>query len=88
MKDKIVVDGVTYFREDVSISQEVSRKAGNYDWLVSEINNYHEDALSLYVNMKNECLSINMVEAEGFLRAMKTIINKIGEIEDSDSVDW
>ena len=43
----------------------------------------YEEAFRLYENMKDEGFTVGMIEAEGYLRAMKTVVNKIKEIEDS-----
>lgn len=81
MKNSIVVDGVTYYREqpDLIKAKAVLEK---YEWLTGDIRHFVQEAQALYDNMKDEGLSIGMIEAEGYLRAMKTLAEKVKYIEE------
>lgn len=80
MANKIVVDGVTYYQEhpDLAKAKVLVEKWG---WLTDFIISTNEQAQELYDNMKEEGLQFSTIEAEGFLRAAKTMTNKVTEIQ-------
>lgn len=78
MKEHIVVDGITYYRKPV-IDEVILNKAENYDWLVDDINWLLSEAQETYDYMKQEGFTTGMIEAEGFLRAMKIMADKIDD---------
>lgn len=67
------------------IEDEVNRRCAEYDanrqWkikyedLVSQIEQMHYDAKLLYTNMQEEGLTAGTIEAEGYLRATKSLVN-------------
>ncbi len=83
MKNKIVVDGVEYFRETPEMT-EMKKVAERYEWLKSDIERELENAQALYDNMKEEGLNFGTVEAEGYLRCAKLMVNLIKQVEDQE----
>lgn len=52
-----------------------------YEWLVRKIEEEVDDAESIYNNYSQERLTVNSIEAEGYLRCAKTIENIVAYIE-------
>ena len=52
-----------------------------FEWLVAEIENEHRYALNIVENFKLDNLTINSIEAEGYLRCTTTLKNIIGQIK-------
>jgi hypothetical protein len=51
--------------------------ASKYDSLVSEVRNILDIAESNYASCKSDGLTINMIESEGYLRAIKDVMTII-----------
>lgn len=81
MKNKIVVDGVTYYRE---LPDHVKSKhlIEHLEWIKHDLAGLLQDAQDLYDNMQEEQLRFSVIEAEGYLRAMKTVNGKVEHIDE------
>lgn len=83
MKNKIVVDGVEYFRETPEMA-EMKKVVERYEWLKADIEHELQNAQALYDNMKEEGLSFGTVEAEGYVRCAKLMVNLIKRVEEQE----
>lgn len=79
-KNSIVVDGVTYYKEhpDLEKAKDVLEK---YEDLVWDIKNHLKKAEDLYEDFKEQGLTFNSIEAEGFLRSAKTVMGFLDQVE-------
>jgi|GEM_PF-6839660 len=82
MKNSIIVDGVTYYREQPELTK-AKVAIEKYEWLTASIRHVLEAAQGLYDNMKEEGLNFSSIEAEGYLRCAKQLSNEIAAIEDN-----
>ena len=83
-KDSITVDGVVYYQHpDTQIKQKLVKAVEELEWLKDKIRQMQEDALNFHENMKEEGLTANTIESEGYLRAAKYINNEMKFIEES-----
>lgn len=73
------------FNKSHPLTQEETTYKEKYEYIVSELIYLKEQAQNLYDNMKEEGLTVGLVEAEGYLRAFKTIEGNglLGEIKTS-----
>lgn len=53
-----------------------------YEWLCASITGLHQEAQNLYEDMQQNGLKFSSIEAEGYLRAMKTVVNEIKRIDE------
>ena len=81
MKTSIIVDGVTYYRDPPDLTK-AKRVVEKWEWIKSFINDGVLNAQALYDNMKAEGLNVGMIEAEGYLRCAKTMLNQIAHIDE------
>jgi hypothetical protein len=81
-KTSIVVDGVTYHAEQPEL-KKAKIAIEKFEWIKISIENQLAAAQNLYDNMREEGLNFGSIEAEGFLRAMKTLSSEIKMIEDT-----
>ena len=58
-----------------------------YECLVYELQRAKEDAQSLYDNYKEEGLTFNSIEAEGYLRGALYCFNSVKHVEDMFSIE-
>lgn len=79
-KNSIVVDGVTYYKEhpDVEKANIAIRKFEGLAW---DIRDHLRTAEALYEDFKEQGLTVNAIEAEGFLRSAKTIMDRLEAAE-------
>ena len=68
----------TFIIDELNRLREYKEK---YEWLVRKIEEEEEDAESIYNNYSQERLTVNSIEAEGYLRCAKTIKNIVAYIE-------
>lgn len=66
----------------LDIQQEHPSWRERYEWLCTSITNLHQEAQSLYEDMQQNGLKFSSIEAEGYLRAMKTVTNEIARIDE------
>lgn len=80
--DVVYVNGVPFYREaaDLTKAKKVLEK---WEWIKSYIENELADTQTMYDDLKKYGLSLNVIEAEGFLRA---IINVRRQLEHIDEV--
>lgn len=80
-KNSIVVDGVTYYKEhpDMEKAKNVLKK---YECLVWDIKDHLKTAEGLHEDFKEQGLTFNTIEAEGFLRSAKTVMGFLNQIEE------
>ena len=69
-------------REVEKKSEIYAKKAEKYFDLKSQIEDLAHEGELLYANYKAEGLSAGMIEAEGFLRCAKTLLNRVKDLED------
>lgn len=87
-KDSITVDGVVYHRElDTQLKQKLGKAIEELEWLKDKIRQMQEEALDFYENMKEEGLTANTIESEGYLRAAKYIYNEMKHVEEVVNAD-
>ena len=84
-KTQVVVDGVVYYANN-STSEDTSAKE-QLDWLKSEIEDQLQFAKELYEDFKGKELTINTIEAEGFLRASLQIFGTMEDISKHYTTD-
>ena len=79
--DVVYVDDVPYYREaaDLTKAKEVLEK---WEWIKSHINNELADTQSAYDDLKKNVLSFNVIEAEGFLRAITDVKRQLEYIDE------
>jgi hypothetical protein len=81
-QDVVIVDGITYHRQDSG-----ANKAAVYERMVDDMQAFAYDMLthaqSTYDNYGLEKLTLNMAEAEGYLRAAKEMNNYIADLEEN-----
>lgn len=80
--DVVYVNGVPFYREseDLTKAKKVIEK---WEWINFYIRTELADAQESYDGMKENGLSFNVIEAEGFLRAIKTIQAQLNHINES-----
>ena len=79
-KNSIVVDGVTYYREQPELTK-AKVTLEKWDWLKDRLAQMRVEAQRSHNLALSETLTFNKVEAEGFLRCAIQIANVIKEIE-------
>ena len=79
--DVVYVDDVPYYREaaDLTKAKNVLEK---WEWLKSYIEDKLTDTQMEYDDLKKNGLSFNVIEAEGYLRAIKTIHAQLQHIDE------
>jgi hypothetical protein len=82
MKTSIVVDGVTYYREqpELTKAKEVVEK---YEWLKAEITSTRGHAQEQYDDCKSHGLSFAAIDAEGYLRCAIQLCELVKHIEET-----
>lgn len=79
-QDVVIVDGITYCRQDIGAD-----KAAVYERMVDDMRAFTQDLLThaqnVYGNYSLEKLTLNMAEAEGYLRAAKEMNNYFDELD-------
>lgn len=78
--DRVIIDGVTYYREQPELTN-AKKVLDKIEWIRGDVKTELDRAQALYDNMKEEGLTFGSIEAEGYLRACKTIWNQIEFIE-------
>lgn len=80
MDETIVVNGVTYYRQKPAdaVNEELREK---YEWIKTEASQMLSRAQELYDQMKNDGLTIGLIESEGYLRAAKDMQKWVDYVE-------
>ena len=73
--EQLIVEGVE------SRTRGSDRHLEKYNCLVNELKSALLHAEELYNNYKEENLTISMIEAEGYLRAMKSVLSIVDAVE-------
>ena len=84
--DVVYVDDVPYYREAVDLAK-AKKVLEKWEWIKSHIENELADTQTAYDDLKKNGLSFNVIEAEGFLRAIiliKRQLEYIDEIMDNE----
>ena len=84
--DVVYVDDVLYYREvaDLTKAKKVLEK---WEWIKQHIESELADTQTAYDDLKKNGLSFNVIEAEGFLRAITNVkrqLEYIDEIMDNE----
>ena len=85
--DKINLNGVDYVRavdvvKDVEKTQQYQDLFGLTEYIIGEITRLESDAGEIYNEVKEAGLAFNTIESEGYLRAMRTVVNMINHAKD------
>lgn len=79
--DIVYVNEVPYYREaaDLTKAKKVLEK---WEWIKSHIENELADTQAAYDDLKKNGLSFNVIEAEGFLRAITDVKRQLEYIDE------
>lgn len=67
--------------EQVALRNNIANThKNNLDYLIGTIREEHKAAEAVYNNMKEEGLTFGQIEAEGYLRAFKLMVNFINDM--------
>ena len=79
--DVVYVNDVAYYREamDLAKAKKVLEK---WEWIKSHIENELADTQAAYDDLKENGLSFNVIEAEGFLRAIMDVKRQLEYIDE------
>ena len=79
--DVVYVNDVADYREamDLAKAKKVLEK---WEWIKSHIENELADTQAAYDDLKKNCLSFNVIEAEGFLRAIMDVKRQLEYIDE------
>lgn len=83
-RNSIVVNGVTYYKEHPDL-EKAKAVLNKYESLVWDIKDHLRTAESLYEDFKEQGLTFNTIEAEGFLRSAKTVMGFLDRVEENMS---
>lgn len=70
--DVVYVNDVAYYREDVDLAK-AKKVLEKWEWIKSHIENELADTQAAYDDLKKNGLSFNVIEAEGFFRAITDV---------------
>lgn len=77
----VYVNEVPYYREAVDLTK-AEKVLEKWEWIKDHINNELAGTQAAYDDLKKNGLSFNVIEAEGFLRAIKTIHAQLQYIDE------
>lgn len=77
----VYVNDVPYYREDVDLTK-AKKVLEKWGWLKSYIENKLTDTQMEYDDLKKNDLSFNLIEAEGFLRAITDVKRQLEYIDE------
>lgn len=78
--DIVYVNEVPYYREAVDLTK-AKKVLEKWEWIKDHIDGELISTQTLYDDMKKNGLSFNVIEAEGFLRAIKTVKQQLDYID-------
>lgn len=79
--DVVYVNEVAYYREDVDLTK-AKKVLEKWEWIKSHIENELADTQAAYEDLKKNGLSFNVIEAEGFLRAIMDVKRQLNYIDE------
>lgn len=79
--DVVYVNDVAYYREDVDLAK-AKKVLEKWEWIKDHINNELADTQAAYDDLKKNGLSFNVIEAEGFLRAIMDVKRQLEYIDE------
>lgn len=79
--DIVYVNEVPYYREVVDLTK-AKKVLEKWEWIKDHIDGELISTQTLYDDMKKNGLSFNVIEAEGFLRAIKTVKQQLDYIDE------
>lgn len=79
--DVVYVNDVPYYREAVDLTK-AKKALEKWEWIKSHINNELADTQAAYDDLKKNGLSFNVIEAEGFLRAIIDVRRQLDHIDE------
>lgn len=81
MDHVLTINGVRYYKSLPEELIKIKQLEEELEWIHLNVDETLQQAQALYDDMKDNELTIGMVEAEGFLRCAKTISNIIGSMD-------
>ena len=79
--DVVYVNEVPFYREDVDLTK-AKKVLEKWEWIKSHIENELDVTQTAYDDLKKNGLSFNVIETEGFLRAIKTVKHQLEYIDE------
>ena len=79
--DVVYVNEVPFYREAVDLTK-AKKVLEKWEWIKSHINNELADTQAAYDDLKKNGLSFNVIEAEGFLRALIDVRRQLDHIDE------
>lgn len=79
--DVVYVNDVPYYREVVDLTK-AKKVLEKWEWIKSHIENELADTQAAYDDLKKNGLSFNVIEAEGFLRAIMDVKRRLEYIDE------
>ena len=79
--DIVHVNDVPYYREAVDLTK-AKKVLVKWEWIKRHIENELVDTQAAYDDLKKNGLSFNVIEAEGFLRAMTDVKRQLEYIDE------
>ena len=79
--DVVYVNEVPFYREAVDLTK-AKKVLEKWEWIKSHINNELADTQAAYDDLKKNGLSFNVIEAEGFLRAITDVKRQLDHIDE------
>ena len=79
--DVVYVNEIPFYREAVDLTK-AKKVLEKWEWIKSHINNELADTQAAYDDLKKNGLSFNVIEAEGFLRALIDVRRQLDHIDE------
>ena len=79
--DVVYVNEVPYYREAVDLTK-AKKVLEKWEWIKDHIENELADTQTAYDDLKKNGLSFNVIEAEGFLRAITDVKRQLEYIDE------
>ena len=79
--DVVYVNEIPFYREAVDLTK-AKKVLEKWEWIKSHINNELADTQAAYDDLKKNGLSFNVIEAEGFLRAIIDVKRQLDHIDE------
>lgn len=83
--DVVYVNEIPFYREAVDLTKAkkaLEKALEKWEWIKSHINNELADTQAAYDDLKKNGLSFNVIEAEGFLRAITDVKRQLEYIDE------
>ena len=79
--DVVYVNEIPFYREAVDLTK-AKKVLEKWEWIKSHIENELADTQTAYDDLKKNGLSFNVIEAEGFLRAITDVKRQLEYIDE------